>query len=288
MAKNRKPLKKAAKKRVTKRKSQHESQDTEAGFKRDVASPQRMPQRMSGGISKQPARSWKKPEKEMGEADVRMMDERVKTARGRKISSTLWLRRQLNDPYVKKARALGYRSRAAFKLIELDAKYDLLKRGSVIVDLGAAPGSWTQIALKVKPSRIIGIDILPVEPVAGAEIIEMDFMDEKAPEVLMRMLAGDNGMMRADLVMSDLAANTTGHRNTDHLRTVALVEEAADFAVQVLKPGGAFISKVFQGGAELNLLNMLNDKFETVRHAKPKSSRDGSPEMYLVAKGFKG
>jgi len=249
-------------------------------------------QKMSGGKSKQPARTWKKPEKAAGEADVRMMDERVKTARGRKISSTLWLRRQLNDPYVKKARALGYRSRAAFKLIELDEKFGLLKPGAVIVDLGAAPGSWTQIALTTKPSRIIGIDILPVEPFPGAEIIEMDFMDEHAPEVLMKMLINDsgdeNGMLRPDLVMSDLAANTTGHRQTDHLRTVALVEAAADFAVKVLRPGGAFISKVFQGGAEINLLNMLNDKFDVVRHAKPKASRDGSPEMYLVAKGFRG
>lgn len=248
--------------------------------------------KMSGGVSKQPARTWKKPEKVSGEADIRMMDERVKTARGRKISSTLWLRRQLNDPYVKKARALGYRSRAAFKLIELDEKFGLLKPGAVIVDLGAAPGSWTQIALKTKPSRIIGIDILPVEPFPGAEIIEMDFMDDHAPAVLMEMLTDDsgseNGMMRPDLVMSDLAANTTGHRQTDHLRTVGLVEAAADFAVQVLKPGGSFISKVFQGGAELNLLNMLNDKFDVVRHAKPKASRDGSPEMYLVAKGFRG
>jgi len=244
--------------------------------------------KMSGGKSKQPARSWNKPEKQVGEADTRMMDERVKTARGRKISSTLWLRRQLNDPYVKKAKAKGYRSRAAFKLIELDEKFGLLKPGAVIVDLGAAPGSWTQIALTAKPSRIIGIDILPVEPFPGAEIIEMDFMDENAPDILMKMLSENGKMMRADLVMSDLAANTTGHRQTDHLRTVALVEAAADFAVQVLKPGGAFISKVFQGGAELNLLNMLNDKFETVRHAKPKASRDGSPEMYLVAKGFKG
>ncbi len=245
-------------------------------------------QKMSGGVSKSPARTWKKPEKKAGEADMRMMDERVKTARGRKISSTLWLRRQLNDPYVKKARALGYRSRAAFKLIELDEKFALLKPGMVIVDLGAAPGSWTQIALKSKPSRIIGIDILPVEPFPGAEIIEMDFMDEHAPEVLIKMLESEKGMLRPDLVMSDLAANTTGHRQTDHLRTVALVEAAADFAVQILMPGGAFISKVFQGGAELNLLNMLNDKFDMVRHAKPKSSRDGSPEMYLVAKGFRG
>jgi len=239
--------------------------------------------KMSGGKSTEPARSWRKQNTKGEEDNTRLMDERVKTARGRKISSTLWLRRQLNDPYVKKAKAKGYRSRAAFKLIELDEKFKLLKPGAVIVDLGAAPGSWTQIALTKKPGRIIGIDILPVEPFPGAEIIEMDFMDNDTPKVLMNMLSGP-----ADLVMSDLAANTTGHRQTDHLRTVALVEAAADFAVQVLRPGGTFISKVFQGGAQLNLLNMLNHNFQTVRHAKPKASRDGSPEMYLVAKGFHG
>ncbi len=239
--------------------------------------------KMSGGKSTEPARSWRKQTTKGEEDNTRLMDERVKTARGRKISSTLWLRRQLNDPYVKKAKAKGYRSRAAFKLTELDEKFKLLKPGAIIVDLGAAPGSWTQIALAAKPKRIIGIDILPVEPFPGAEIIEMDFMDDEAPGVLMDMLNGP-----ADLVMSDLAANTTGHRQTDHLRTVALVEAAADFAVQVLRPGGTFISKVFQGGAQLNLLNMLNHNFQTVRHAKPKASRDGSPEMYLVAKGFHG
>lgn len=238
--------------------------------------------KMSGGKSTEPARRWRK-QNVKGEDNTRLMDERVKTARGRKISSTLWLRRQLNDPYVKKAKAKGYRSRAAFKLIELDEKFKLLKPGAVIVDLGTAPGSWTQIALKAKPGRVIGIDILPVEPFPGAEIIEMDFMDEMAPRVLMNMLDGP-----ADLVMSDLAANTTGHRQTDHLRTVALVEAAADFAVQVLRPGGFFISKVFQGGAQRDLLNMLNHNFQTVRHAKPKASRSGSPETYLVAKGFRG
>ena len=245
-------------------------------------------QKMSGGKSTEAKRSWKAP-KTAGEQNTRMMDERVRSARGRKISSTLWLRRQLNDPFVKKAKAKGYRSRAAFKLIELDEKFDLIRKGAVIVDLGAAPGSWTQIALAKKPARIVGIDILPVDPFPGAEIIQMDFMDEKAPETLMRMLGNaNNEMMRPDLVMSDLAANTTGHRNTDHLRTVALVEAAAEFAVQVLKPGGDFVSKVFQGGAELNLLNMLKANFKTVQHAKPKASRDGSPEMYLVAKGFYG
>ncbi len=159
----------------------------------------------------------------------------------------------------------------------------LLGKGDIVVDLGAAPGGWSQVAVERKAGLVIGIDILPVEPVAGADLIEMDFMDEKAPDVLIKMLGG-----QADLVMSDLAANTTGHKNTDHLRTVALVEAAAEFAYQTLKPGGAFITKVFQGGAEKTLLNTLKLKFEFVRHAKPKSSRDGSPEIYLVAKGFRG
>jgi 23S rRNA (uridine2552-2'-O)-methyltransferase len=216
------------------------------------------------------------------DATTRMMDQRVKTARGRKISSTLWLKRQLNDPYVKLAKIKGYRSRAAFKLSELNEKFDLLQPGITVVDLGAAPGGWSQIAIEEKVGQLIGIDILPMEAMAGAEFIELDFMDDKAPDVLKKMLGG-----RADLVMSDLAANTTGHRKTDHMRTVALVEAAADFALQVLKPGGNFVSKVFQGGAEGNLLNLLKSRFDTVRHAKPKSSRAGSPEMYLVAKGFR-
>ncbi len=237
---------------------------------------------MRGGKPDAPARRWKKRNVD-GENETRLMDERVKTARGRKLSSTLWLKRQLNDPYVRKAREMGYRSRAAFKLKELDEKFKLLTPGAVIVDLGAAPGSWTQVALEAKAGSVIGIDILPTETISGADIIEMDFIDETAPAVLMEMLGG-----KADLVMSDLAANTTGHRQTDHLRTIALVEAAADFAIHVLKPGGDFVSKVFQGGAQAELLNLLRAKFETVKHAKPKSSRVGSPEIYLVAKGFKG
>ncbi|PHR57968.1 MAG: 23S rRNA methyltransferase [Robiginitomaculum sp.] len=239
--------------------------------------------KMTGSKPSGEKRGWITREAAKKQAETRMMDERVKTARGRKISSTLWLRRQLNDPYVKKAKLDGYRSRAAYKILELDEKFDLLFKGAVVVDLGAAPGGWSQIAVKKNAGKVIGIDILPVEPVAGADIIEMDFLDERAADVLMNMLGG-----KADLVMSDLAANTTGHRNTDHLRTVALVELAAHFAFQVLKPGGAFVTKVFQGGAEKTLLDSLKIKFETVRHAKPKSSRDGSPEMYLVAKGYKG
>lgn len=239
--------------------------------------------RMSGSKPSGAKRGWVGREKAKSVANTRMMDERVKTARGRKISSTLWLKRQLNDPYVKKAKIKGYRSRAAFKLIELDEKFSLLRKGAVIVDLGAAPGGWSQIAVEYNAGLVIGIDILPVEPVGGADIIEMDFMDESAPGVLMNMLGG-----KADLVMSDLAANTTGHRQTDHMRTVALVEAAADFAYEVLKPGGAFVTKVFQGGAEKELLNSLKHKFDYVRHAKPNASRDGSPEIYLVAKGFRG
>ena len=239
--------------------------------------------RMSGSKPGGEKRSWRGRDDAKKKAATRMMDQRVKTARGRKISSTLWLKRQLNDPYVKRAKIDGYRSRAAYKLRQLDDKFDLLGKGDIVVDLGAAPGGWSQVAVERKAGLVIGIDILPVEPVAGADLIEMDFMDEKAPDVLIKMLGG-----QADLVMSDLAANTTGHKNTDHLRTVALVEAAAEFAYQTLKPGGAFITKVFQGGAEKTLLNTLKLKFEFVRHAKPKSSRDGSPEIYLVAKGFRG
>ncbi len=214
---------------------------------------------------------------------VRMMDTRVKTARGRKMSSTHWLRRQLNDPYVAKAKSLGYRSRAAFKFIELDDKFKLMRKGDSIVDLGAAPGGWTQIAIDRGAKQVVGIDLIFVEPIGGLDFIQMDFMDEGAPAAITDLLGG-----APDLVMSDLAANTTGHRKTDHIRTVALVEAAADFAIDTLRPGGNFVTKVFQGGAEGKLLLKLKQTFKTVKHAKPDSSRDGSPEMYLVALGFKG
>ncbi len=215
--------------------------------------------------------------------EVRMMDQRVKSARGRKLSSTLWLRRQLNDPYVAKAKAQGYRSRAAFKLIELDDKFKLIKPDALICDLGAAPGGWTQIAIHRGAARVVGIDLIFVEPIGGLDFVQKDFMDEDAPDVITGMLGG-----APDLVMSDLAANTTGHRKTDHMRTVALVEAAADFAMNSLRPGGHFVTKVFQGGAEGELLAVLKKRFKTVKHAKPQSSRAGSPEMYLVALGFKG
>lgn len=240
------------------------------------------PKRMSGSKPTGERRSRKTPKEDKHNA-TRMMHHRVKSARGRKIGSKLWLERQLNDPYVKEAKIQGYRSRAAFKLKELNEKYALIKKDALVVDLGAAPGGWVQIALELGAKHVIGIDILPVETVAGAEIVEMDFTDESAPEVLKAMLG-----RQPDIVLSDLAANTTGHKNTDHLKTVALVEAAAEFAMDVLKPGGHFVTKVFQGGAEEVLLNRLKDNFEYVRHAKPAASRKGSPEMYLVAKGFKG
>ncbi len=240
------------------------------------------PTRMSGGKPSAPKRSRKTPKSDKKNA-TRMMTLKVKTARGRKISSKLWIERQINDPYVREAQIKGYRSRAAFKLSELDDKFSLLSKDAVIVDLGCAPGGWVQVAMERGAQHVVGIDLLPVDVVAGADLIEMDFMDDKAPAVLIKMLG-----KAPDLVMSDLAANTTGHRSTDHLKTVALVEAAAEFAMQVLRPGGNFITKVFQGGAEKTLLDRLKANFDVVKHAKPKASRAGSPEIYLVAKGFRG
>tara|TARA_R110002020_G_scaffold95767_2_gene229540 strand:- start:1084 stop:1734 length:651 start_codon:yes stop_codon:yes gene_type:complete len=207
-----------------------------------------------------------------------MMHKKVKTARGRKISSKLWIERQINDPFVREAQIKGYRSRAAFKLEELDDKFNLLKHDSLVVDLGCAPGGWVQIALKRGAKRVVGIDILPVDMVAGADLIEYDFMADDAPDKIRSYLEAS-----PDVVLSDLAANTTGHKQTDHLKTVALVEAAADFAMRTLRPGGHFASKVFQGGAESSLLKELKSRFQTVKHFKPESSRKGSPEIYLVA-----
>ena len=237
--------------------------------------------RMSGGKPTGEKRTRKTKPK--GDNATRMLTKKVKTARGRKISSKLWIERQINDPYVQKARELGYRSRAAFKLEELDDKYKLLSDDSLIVDLGCAPGGWMQAAFKRGAKRIVGIDILPVEAVPNAEILHLDFMADDAPAALKAHLD-----RAPDLVMSDLAANTTGHRQTDHLKTVALVEAAAEFAMDVLAPGGHFVTKVFQGGTEERLLKRLRERFEFVRHAKPASSRKGSPEIYLVAKSFRG
>ena len=215
----------------------------------------------------------------------RMLAERVKTARGRKPSSTRWLQRQLNDPYVHEARKLGYRSRAAFKLIELDDRFHLLKPGLRVVDLGAAPGGWTQIAVSRVGSRgkVVGMDILEYDPVPGAICMQGDFLADDSPDRLKEALDG-----LADLVISDMAAPTTGHPSTDHLRIIALVEVALHFALEVLAPGGTFLAKVFQGGTEKTLLDLLKANFSSVKHAKPPASRKESAETYVIAMGFKG
>ena len=213
---------------------------------------------------------------------------RVKTARGRTASSQRWLERQLNDPYVKRALAEGYRSRAAYKLIELDERFDLLGRADRIVDLGIAPGGWAQVVRRQRPhARLVGIDLLPTDPIEGVEIFEMDFMDDEAPERLREALGGPESG-GADLVLSDMAANTVGHKQTDHLRTMALVEAAALFATEILRPGGHLLAKVLAGGADNELVAELKRNFTSVKHAKPPASRKGSSEWYVVAKGFKG
>jgi len=212
----------------------------------------------------------------------------VKTGGKRKLSSKLWLERQLNDPYVAKAKAAGYRSRAAFKLLEMDDKFRLLKPGMAVVDLGAAPGGWSQIAAKRVGSvegkgKVVAIDLLEMPEIPGVDFAQLDFMDNGAPEKLTAMLGGG-----ADIVMSDMAANTTGHRKTDQLRIVGLVETAAAFACDVLKPGGAFLAKTFQSGADADLLAQLKRDFATVRHVKPAASRQDSSERYVLATGFRG
>jgi 23S rRNA (uridine2552-2'-O)-methyltransferase len=209
---------------------------------------------------------------------------RLKTAKGRKISSTRWLERQLNDPYVKRARAENYRSRAAYKLIELDERFGFLKGVKSVVDLGIAPGGWSQVVRRKLPqSAVVGIDLLPTDPIEGVAILQMDFMDEDAPERLKEALGGP-----ADLVLSDMAANTVGHPQTDHLRTMALVEAGLEFAREILKPGGAYVAKVLAGGADNQLVAELKRNFTTVKHAKPPASRKDSSEWYVVAQGFKG
>jgi 23S rRNA (uridine2552-2'-O)-methyltransferase len=208
----------------------------------------------------------------------------IRTAKGRKVSSTRWLERQLNDPYVKRAKAENYRSRAAYKLLELDERFGFLKGARSVVDLGIAPGGWSQVVRrKSPPAKIVGIDLLPTEPIEGVTILQTDFMEEKAPAALRDALGGD-----ADLVLSDMAANTVGHQQTDHLRTMALVEAGLEFAREVLRPGGAFVAKVLAGGADHALVAELKRNFATVKHAKPPASRKDSSEWYVVAQGFKG
>ena len=211
-------------------------------------------------------------------------DTRVRTAKKRSESSTRWLQRQLNDPYVKQAKADGYRSRAAYKLIEMDEKFGILKGSRRIVDLGIAPGGWSQVARKIVPkAQVVGIDLLETDPIDGVTIFQMDFMDDDAPRVLEGALGG-----KADLVMSDMAANTVGHKQTDHLRTMGLVEAGAWFAVENLEKGGTFVAKVLAGGTDKDLLDLLKKHFRTVKHAKPPASRKGSSEWYVIAQGFKG
>jgi 23S rRNA (uridine2552-2'-O)-methyltransferase len=209
---------------------------------------------------------------------------RVLTARKRTAQSTRWLERQLNDPYVKRAKAEGYRSRAAYKLIELDERFGFLKGNKRVIDLGIAPGGWAQVVKKRLPdATVVGIDLLPVDPLDGVTILLLDFMADEAPAMLRDALGGP-----ADLVLSDMAANTVGHTQTDHLRTMGLVEAAVEFACEVLRPGGAFVAKVLAGGADSDLVAVLKRNFTAVKHAKPPASRKGSSEWYVVAQGFKG
>jgi 23S rRNA (uridine2552-2'-O)-methyltransferase len=206
----------------------------------------------------------------------------LRTASGRTTAQQAWLRRQLNDPYVTAARAQNYRSRAAFKLIELDDRYHLIRKGARVLDLGAAPGGWAQVALQRGAARVVGVDLLPIDEIAGATMIQGDFNDPDMPARLAALLGGP-----ADLLLSDMAPNTTGHAPTDHLRIMALAESALDFAVQILAPGGAFVTKLFQGGSERQMLASLKQRFATVRHAKPPASRRESSELYVVATGFR-
>ncbi|WP_173930957.1 RlmE family RNA methyltransferase [Chelativorans sp. Marseille-P2723] len=228
----------------------------------------------------------KKPDK-AGTAP-RALKTRVKKKRGLKSSSRRWLERHLNDPYVRRATAEGMRSRAAYKLAEIDDRHRILAPGMKVIDLGAAPGGWSQVAasrVRSDPARpsVVAIDYLEVDPIPGVEILQMDFLDEEAPAKLIETLEG-----APDIVLSDMAAPTTGHRRTDHLRTMHLCEVAADFAISVLRPGGHFLAKTFQGGAEGDLLARLKRSFRSVQHVKPPASRDESVELYLLAKDFKG
>jgi 23S rRNA (uridine2552-2'-O)-methyltransferase len=242
---------------------------------------------MSGEGTKPPGHT---PGKQKGKSvsTSRDMAVRLRTANKRTTSQQKWLERQLNDPYVARAKAEGWRSRAAYKLMEIDDKYNMLKPGQRLVDLGAAPGGWCQVAAKrigsVEASpRVVGIDLLPIDPIAGVTLLEMDFMTPEADEKLREALGG-----RADGVMSDMAANTTGHKMTDHLKIVGLAEAAVAFAYQVLAPGGFFVCKLFQGGETVVLINELKRNFSVVRHVKPQSSRSGSSELYVLAMGYKG
>ncbi|PVM84196.1 rRNA methyltransferase [Caulobacter radicis] len=218
-----------------------------------------------------------------GNADGRAKPARLKTAYGRTPSQQAWLERQINDPFSAKARALGYRSRAAFKISEIDEKFRFFRKGAKVIDLGCAPGGWLQVAVERGVTQLVGVDLLHVDPVEPAHIVEMDFTDPACPPKLLELLGG-----APDLVMSDMAPNTVGHRETDHLRIVGLIEIGAEFAIETLKPGGAFVAKAFQGGETSEVIARLKKNFEKVQHFKPKASRQDSSEVFLVATGFKG
>jgi 23S rRNA (uridine2552-2'-O)-methyltransferase len=233
-------------------------------------------------MSEPPRKRMVRPPTRGGD-EARATPARLKSAKQRTASSQAWLERQINDPFAAKARAKGYRSRAAFKLAEIDDKLRLLRPGVRVVDLGAAPGGWTQLAIERGVTSIVGVDLLPVDPLPPAQLIQMDFTDPACGPRLIELLGG-----APDLVLSDMAPNTVGHRQTDHLRIVALIEAAADFAIEVLSPGGAFVTKAFQGGEMGEVTALLKQHFREVRNLKPKASRAESSEIYLAATGFKG
>lgn len=245
---------------------------------------------MADGKTKKPGAAGGRTASGRGERDLRV---KVKTAKGRKLSSTLWLERQLNDPYVQRAKREGYRGRAAYKILELDDKYRFLVPGARVVDLGCAPGGWCQVAVArtnalgeksgKKVGRVIGVDLQEVEPIAGAELHQLDFLADDADALVKGWLGG-----RADVVMSDMAAASSGHKGTDHLRIIALLEAAAEFAFDVLEEGGTFVAKVLAGGAEQNLQAVLKRNFTSVANVKPPASRSDSSEKFVVATGFRG
>ena len=218
-----------------------------------------------------------------GSDEGRTKPARLKTAKMRTPSQQAWLERQINDPFSAKARAMGYRSRAAFKLSEIDDRFHFLRPGARVIDLGLAPGGWTQVAVERGVTHIAGVDLLPVDPLPPAHILQMDFTDPACGPQLIELLGG-----APDVVLSDMAPNTVGHRQTDHIRIVGLIEAAVDFAISVLKPGGTFVAKAFQGGETAQVIADLKHSFTEVRHVKPKASRADSSEVFLVATGFKG
>lgn len=228
-------------------------------------------------------RRWAGPKKQSNNKGLRHVPEALGAGQRLKPSSRAWIERQLEDPYVHRAQMDGFRSRAAYKLLEIDEKYNILQRQSLIVDLGCAPGGWIQAALRKKCATIIGVDLLPLAPITGAHVIEGDFTDANILSQIRALMQG-----KADLILSDMAPNTTGHADVDHIRIVSLLEHAVQFAFEELKPGGAFVGKIFQGGAQADLLLRLKHGFQKVVHFKPKASRAESSELYLIARGFRG